>query len=249
LNWWGTGATVYQTVAEFAHKILCNIHGHTQNFVTGRLGDTQIPRVALPNIDFYRPNTYADMEGYGEAVTHSKVADSAKDTAFCVITVDLSERKLYADHYGAGYDRVVDLDVTEPENPDEESYVNRISTATVTFNGTQIYQSAGYRTSCRINSVFDEIAVNGMCCTGFISVTPGDVIRVKNVTLSGSATSYLVTYTNTGGEYTTLDIGALGQPDANGVYTYTIPASTGAIRLSVGVIDETSVLTINQPIQ
>jgi hypothetical protein len=112
LDWWGIESEVYQTLEAFEDHILCNIHGHTHNYVTGVLGDTAIPRVALPNISFYHPNIYAD-QGYGEdsGSGYGKVAGSQNDTAFCVITVDAAKGKLYADHYGAGIDREVYLPV------------------------------------------------------------------------------------------------------------------------------------------
>lgn len=111
LDWWGTESTVYQTLAQYEDKILCNIHGHTHNYVTGLLGDTGIPRIAVPNIGFYYPNIYGEVEGYGEpsGSGYGKVAGSEADTAFCVITVDTVRKMLYADHYGAGCDRIVDL--------------------------------------------------------------------------------------------------------------------------------------------
>ena len=256
LDWWGTGSTVYQTVAGFAGKVLCNIHGHVHNYVTGHLGNSTIIRIAVPNIDFYRPNSYqgiSGMEQYVENQTYGKTADSAQDTAFCVMTLDLEQNKLYADHYGAGCDRVVDLntgDVGSDEGGEEGGYTNQIPRSTTTFGGSVIYNGTGYKTSYRINSSFEEQSVtSGMCCTGFIAVKPGDTVRVKGVTLSGSATAYLVRYTTTGGNQVTDDISVLGSPDADGVYTYTVPASTGAIRLSVGVINGNSVVTVNEVIE
>lgn len=242
LDWWGTEASVYQTVAGFADNILCNIHGHTHNYVTGLVGDTAIPRIAVPNIDFYQANAYADNTAFGEDTTYNKTAGSAADTAFCIITIDLEKNKLYADHYGgdAGYDREVDLNTGIQDN--------QIPLSTSTFGGTEIYNGVGYKTGYRINSSFAEVETTGMCCTGFIAVSPGDVLRVKNVILSGGTTAYLVTYTTIGGNYSAQEISALGEADANGVYSYTIPANVGAIRLSVGVIDDTSIITINKEI-
>lgn len=109
LDWWGSGTEICQTVTEYESNILCNIHGHTHNYVTGMVGGTAVPRVAIPNIDFYQPNIYADDAAFGESVSYTKTAGSAQDTAFCVITIDLAAKKLYADRYGAGLDREVDL--------------------------------------------------------------------------------------------------------------------------------------------
>lgn len=248
LDWWGSSAAIYQTVAPYADKVLCNIHGHVHNYLVGTLGETGIPRVAIPNMDFYRPNTYADS-AFGEETNYPKIPDSAQDTAFCVITIDPVKKLLYADHYGAGYDRVVELKADE-SGEEVGDYTNQIPLSTDVFNGTEIYNGTGYKTGNRISSSngFPETEVAGMCCTGYISVQEGDVLRVKNVTLAGSATPYLVRYSLTGGCQATEDITVLGSPDANGVYTYVVPNQTGAIRLSVGVIDGSSIITRNEPI-
>ena len=248
LDWWGSQGAVYQTVAAHADKVLCNIHGHVHNYVVGKLGDSEIPRVAIPNIDFYRPNTYGTISIYGEDTTYPKSANSPQDTSFCVITVDLLTNTLYADRYGAGYDRVVALNAGE--TGESGDYTNQIPLSTSAFDGSEIYNGVGYKAGARIGSSegFPETEVTGMCCTGYISVQEGDVLRVKNVTLEGSATPYVVRYSLTGGPQATESIAVLGSPDANGVYTYLIPERTGAIRLSLGVINGRSIVTINEPI-
>ena len=214
----------------------------------GKLGSTDIPRVAIPNMDFYRPNTYKNIPHYSEDTTYSKTAPTAQDTAFCVITMDLLTNTLYADHYGAGYDRVVALN-SGMGSGESGAYTNQIPLATSTFDGSEIYNSVGYKAGVRISSSegFPETEVSGMCCTGFIAVQPGDVVWVKNVILEGSATPYVVRYSPTGGCQATESIAVLGSPDA-GVYTYMIPEATGAILLSLGVIASSSVVTINEPI-
>ena len=249
LDWWGSDSTVLQTVAAHSDKVLCNIHGHVHNYVLGKLGTTDIPRVAIPNMDFYRPNTYKNIPPYSEDTTYSKTAQTAQDTAFCVITMDLLTNTLYADHYGAGYDRVVALN-SGMGSGESGAYTNQIPLATSTFDGSEIYNSVGYKAGVRISSSegFPETEVSGMCCTGFIAVQPGDVVWVKNVILEGSATPYVVRYSPTGGCQATESIAVLGSPDADGVYTYMIPEATGAIRLSLGVIDSSSIVTINEPI-
>lgn len=252
LDWWGSQATVCQTVATHADKVLCNIHGHVHNYVVGTVGDTGIPRVAIPNVDFYRPNTYASNPTFGEAATYAKTADSAQDTAFCVITVDPVKKLLYADHYGAGYDRVVALNGGAGGDGGSESgsYTNQIPLSTSSYGGSEIYNNVGYKTGARIGSGtgFPETEVSGMCCTGYIPAKEGDILRVKNVTLLGSATPYVVRYDLTGGCQATESVSVLGSPDANGVYTYVVPAKTGSIRLSLGVIDANSIVTVNEPV-
>ena len=116
LDWSGSGSNVMRTVAA-ASNVLCNIHGHTHCYAVDALAGTKIPRIAVPNVCFYRNNEYGQNGGaenaegieFGEETTYAKTAKSAEDTAFCVITIDRSAGKIYADHYGAGYDRVIAL--------------------------------------------------------------------------------------------------------------------------------------------
>ena len=42
---------------------------------------------------------------YGEKTTYEKTANSAEDTAFSVVTIDLKYNRIYVTNYGAGYDR------------------------------------------------------------------------------------------------------------------------------------------------
>lgn len=110
-------------------KIIGQIHGHLHNYkvdsiystLSGKTAPTQAKRIATPNACFSRNNTYAYEESenlngidYGEfqadgttPLTYNKVAGTAEDTAFCVVTVDLDEHKIYAHHYGAGVDRTI----------------------------------------------------------------------------------------------------------------------------------------------
>ncbi len=119
LDWYGSGHAGVQ-VLKNAQNVLCCVHGHVHNFKVDTVAGTQIPRIAVPNICFYRSNEYGTNQGpensegieFGEAQTYGKTANTAGDTAFCVITLDLEAGKVYADHYGAGYSRVVALDGT-----------------------------------------------------------------------------------------------------------------------------------------
>ncbi len=122
LDWYGSGHAAVQALQNADH-VLCCIHGHVHNFKVDTLSGTAIPRIAVPNVCFYRNNEYGNNQGpensqgieFGESQTYHKTANSADDTAFCVITLDRAAGKLYADHYGAGYGRVVNLDGTTVE--------------------------------------------------------------------------------------------------------------------------------------
>lgn len=117
LDWYGSAQPVIAAVAA-ASGVLCAIHGHVHGYKMDTMVGTAIPRIAIPNICFYRNNEYGEngkaenSEGieFGEPVTYDKTADSAEDTAFCVVTIDRGTGRLYADHYGAGYSRAAALD-------------------------------------------------------------------------------------------------------------------------------------------
>lgn len=118
------GVTVsYDYVGKNGARVIAQIHGHTHCFTAGELhiwsgddasGTIGTKRITIPNACFLRNNEYGengtnDNNGleFGETTTYAKTADTAEDTAFCVVTIDLAEKTIYADHYGAGYDRVI----------------------------------------------------------------------------------------------------------------------------------------------
>lgn len=107
-----------------AATIIGNCHGHNHDFQVDYLrryigdGTTEainVKRFCIPNACPERTNDKGkndttevwDIE-YGEATSYEKVAGTAKDTSFCVVTVDTALRKIYIDCYGAGYDREID---------------------------------------------------------------------------------------------------------------------------------------------
>lgn len=123
------GVTIsYNYAGKNAAAIIGNCHGHNHNFKVDNLrrliaGTTTteaigVKRFCIPNACFDRSNERGenglesgtdgvyDIE-YGEATTYKKVAGTAQDTAFCVVTVDVVARTIYADCYGAGIDRII----------------------------------------------------------------------------------------------------------------------------------------------
>ena len=144
---------------------------------------------------------------------------------------------------------IVDNEPVIPDEPDvpEVNYTNQITASInaddseyVGHNGEDGY-SAGYR----INSSGVEGAQDGMCCTGFIPYN-GETIRLKNVTVSGTKTSYIAEYQP---DKSLKQVEALTilTDDGNGVLTGSV-AHSGFIRITCGVIDDTSILTLNEEI-
>lgn len=130
-------------------------------------------------------------------------------------------------------------------------YTNQIPLST-DASGNPYNNGLGYKTGTRLNSSSQEVAISGMCCTGYIPLTgvAGDVIRIKNVTYAGSASVYLMCFnSNLVGSkaFTQSDLEAA---TVDGVTTVTTGTQNGLywLRLSCGVIDDTSIITVNEEI-
>lgn len=125
------GVTVsYDYTGKNAATIIGNFYGHNHNYLVGNLryltGGTDaegryttlpidVTRIGIPNACFTRSNERGQNNGvdvydieFGETTTYDKVGGTAEDTSFCVVTVDRVAKKIYATHYGAGYDREID---------------------------------------------------------------------------------------------------------------------------------------------
>lgn len=99
---WVTGSYASKATG----KIICCIHGHnhamTNETLSTQSGTNSILSIGCPNAMNGREHVSAD------GITYTKTAGSANDTAFCVITVDRTNETVFADCYGAGYDRSFD---------------------------------------------------------------------------------------------------------------------------------------------
>lgn len=129
-------------------------------------------------------------------------------------------------------------------------YTNQIPLST-DVDGSPYNNGLGYKTGTRLNSSCKEVAINGMCCTGFIPLTgkSGDVIRIKNVTYAGTATVYLICFNQNGTASKTFTQSDLESATVDGVTTITISQNgLYSMRLSCGVIDDTSIITVNEEI-
>lgn len=144
------GVSVYY---DFSGKntasVIAQFHGHVHGFKVDYINDmrsgepipTTVKRIAIPNACFSRNNEYGQNNmtenngiEFGDDVTYEKTANSAQNTAFCLVSIDLDKKVIYADCYGAGYDRII-------------SYAGvDASTYTVTNNLDNVTNSNGTRT-------------------------------------------------------------------------------------------------------
>lgn len=149
--------------------IIGTIHGHTHTNKVGKLTDSGYVRIAIPNACFLRTNTYLDLDEtaalrvmYADEVTFAKEANTAKDTAFCILTIDKSKGMLYASGYGATEDRdVYYLPI---------SYTNQLPISTDTDGS--IYNGKGFKEDTYMSgdgyaTIKDKA---GIALTGFIPI-------------------------------------------------------------------------------
>ena len=129
-------------------------------------------------------------------------------------------------------------------------YTNLLSLAT-DAQGDPYNNGLGFKTGYRINSSRVEIEKEGMCCTGFMPVSANDVVRIKNITVAGTSGGYIMYFGSDRQTYHGFDAPSttLINPE-NGVYTFTTKNNTAIayMRISIGTIDETTIITANEEI-
>ena len=113
------GGASYNFSGKNSARFIGWFHGHVHCYKTdkihyvsgGSMLEMKAYKIGIPNACFNRNNEYGSTPKwnviYGEDTTYPKTAQSGQDTAFCVISIDLANGIIYADHYGAGYDRIV----------------------------------------------------------------------------------------------------------------------------------------------
>jgi hypothetical protein len=178
------------TAVNNAKGILCTFHGHLHNFKVDTVTGTTRKRIAIPNACVGRENEYTTAYNinWGESTKYTKTAGTASDTAFCVITIDRAANKIYADHYGAGYDRVVDY----VDDAGGSKYTNLVPTS-IDTNGS-VFNGTGYKDENRLNSSGVVTSQANATATGFMTAAKGDVFRITGVRFGGSAAAGLVCY-------------------------------------------------------
>lgn len=108
-------------------EILAMFCGELHNFKVNILDSGNIPMICIPNVSYIKNNFYSGEEYtssdnllYGEEITYDKTQGSAKDTAFCIVTIDKGDGTIYAHCYGAGYDRTIKADGSSSSQTSDE---------------------------------------------------------------------------------------------------------------------------------
>lgn len=139
------------------------------------------------------------------------------------------------------------------------AYDNVLSTAVGT-DEKPYNEGLGYKAGLRIKSDGSEVDQPLMCSMGYLPVRGGDVVRIKNTTkASGSGVSGADFHMFYKADFTVAVSGYYGyyepeneayntKPDDNGVITIVMPANAVYYRYTTGVIDENTIVTINEPI-
>jgi hypothetical protein len=139
------------------------------------------------------------------------------------------------------------------EVADGPAYTNLLPLAINASNEPYVGDNGekGYRVGYRISSSGIEKTSDKNDCSGFIACKSGDVIRIKNAV--PETTGYSVQYCFNA-SFTIISGVAVNQNTfalENGVYSFTVPSSSQTvayIRLTLGTIDDTTIITVNEEI-
>lgn len=242
-------------------KIIAQFHGHVHGFKVDYINDlrsgspvpTTVKRVAIPNACFERTNEYGENSKldsnnieFGETSSYEKVEnDFSQDTAFCLVSIDLDNEVIYADCYGAGYDRVISYAVEEIIS---YSITNTLSNATNSNSTSTIVEGEVYTATISANTGYSvssiKVTMGGTDITSTavsgnnisIASVTGDVV----ITVSTTVNTYSVTNTLT--KVTTNNSASTATYGSS--YTATLTAASGytmeTVKVTMGGTDVTS---------
>ena len=176
---WQNQTVSYNYAGKNTADIIANIHGHNHCFLVDEMyicnqADTKyrstIERICIPNACFGRNNERgnngtldSNQIEFGEEITYEKAVNSAKDTAFNIVTVDRDKGMIYCVNYGAGYDReICYYDVTSVP---KGNYTNLVPTAQVVDANTpeNILDGVGYRNGAYLSTGSNRCGSDSAC--------------------------------------------------------------------------------------
>ena len=233
-----------------AAKVICQFHGHVHGFrvdnirhgSVGSLSNTTVQRIAIPNACFARNNEYGENTGvdsngieFGETTSYDKTDGTAKNTAFCLVSIDLDNEVIYADCYGAGYDRVVSY---AEEVIVTYSVTNNLSNASTSNGAATVTEGSKYSAAITADSGYElssvKVTMGGVDITS--TAVNGSNISIANVTGNVVITVVAVVDENPEtGDYTNLVPTSLDPSDSTKIFN------------STGYMDNTYVNTNKSP--
>ena len=219
-------------------QLLANVHGHIHCYSYGYMED-KIRRFCIPNLNFKDNNHYKNNASYAQwtdETTYPKTANSGKDTAFSLVTIDLDSGMCYVDNYGAGIDREFSCDYHTPAAPAptvllnlDRDYVAGTKGESVTnhLDESKAYTNVGYGNNLEF---YDK------ACTH--SDVSENSVTVKESGLGGICITYPVHLPDLATQDYVLSFNYSG-PGKKRVY-YRLSTDAGAISASHSVVDETA---------
>lgn len=261
LDWGRDGGGNPITAINNAKGVIAAFHGHLHNYKVDTITGTSKKRIAIPNACVGRENEYTTAYNitWGESTKYSKTAGTANDTAFCVITIDRKANKIYADRYGAGYDRVVDY---VDDGGAASGYTNLVPTSQAA-DSTDPYNGIGYKNGVYLSSSGGDSTDDTCVATGYIPYTwnTGNVIYVKGAQVTTASHVRIYGYSTKGSaplgaascSGATMDTYFTVEELESGNYYKLTPKSSNAtgvvyLRLSLIGTGENLVVTVNEPI-
>lgn len=263
---WGGSSTAVMKKIKAASGVIANVHGHVHTFTQDVITGTEIPRLAIPNVCFYRNNEYGingaaeNSEGieFGTVDTYTKTVGTANDTSFCVMTIDRENGRLYLDHYGAGLDREAAVPTWA-----EKGYTNLVPVSEAA-DSTSVYNGTGYKNGYYLssNGAGQESADSNCVATGFIPYrwVTDNPIYVKGASVTSD--SHVRVYGHTSKDYINNSAMATGE---NMSSHFTLEELSGGnyykltplrdilevtyVRLSLIGTGENLIVTANEPIE
>lgn len=173
-----------------AARVIAQFHGHTHCFRVDNIGDTSVKRVTIPNACFNRNNEYSTssnqtiVDNFSEGTTYYKNDNKeGKNTAFCLVSIDLDEKTIYADCFGAGYDRVItyaDKVVESYSITNNLTNVTNSNGAVTIVSGSQYVATLAPMEHCEMESV--TVRMGGVDITGTAYNSNSGTITIGNVT-------------------------------------------------------------------
>lgn len=210
----------YDFLGKCSAPVIAQFHGALHNFKVNYLEDVSLPMICIPNAGYYDNNIFADDKYtsdenllYGEDITYYKVSGTKEDTAFCVVTMDMSDGKIYVDNYGAGYDREISFDAVgglpsipeldpdpdpgtggddDDEGGESGTYTNLVSLST--DSSGDIFNLCGYINDFSLDSSGEETDRDGFTMTGYIPCSCDDTIRISGGQWSNASGNLVVAY-------------------------------------------------------
>ena len=169
-------------------QIISNVHGHVHCYSYGYMAG-KIRRFTIPNACFVGNNHYgsrSEFESWVDTETYHKTANTGKDTAFSLVTIDLDRGICYADNYGAGIDREFS---TEYFSDEEKPLLNLNRTYEAGPTGEYV---DGYldESKAYTNVQYSSLAFYSQACT--VSDASENSVTIKESGAGGVAVAYAI---------------------------------------------------------